>query len=330
MDKDSKIFVTGASGLVGSHLTRKLLDEGFFNITCAKRSESNLDSIHDVADQVKWVVVDLLEADLIYDVIADQEYIFHCAAMVTFDPGLRQSMYKINVEGTANIVNACIQGSVKRLIYVSSVAAIGRDPKVEIIDEDTQWTESLLNSDYGKSKMLGELEVWRGFAEGLEVVVANPSLILGKGDWSKSSLQIFNRIRKGIRYYPSGGNGVVDARDVANALMMLAMTERVNERYIISAENILYKDFFGMIAKAMGVNRPTKSMPDWMTSIAPVLEKMRSLILFRPPILTRASLRSLNHVSRYENKKSRDVIGINYRPLEDTINTSATAYLSDL
>jgi nucleoside-diphosphate-sugar epimerase len=328
MDKNSHILVTGATGFIGSYLVRKLLKEGYQSITCLKREGSDIESVEDIYDQVKWETVDLLEADFLFHIIKDHEYVFHCAAMVSFDPAKRDEMFKANVEGTANVVNGCLETSVKRLIYVSSVAALGRDPKIKVIDEEVEWSESDLNNDYGKSKMLAEMEVWRASAEGLDVVIANPSLVMGAGDWNRSSLQIFKRIHKGIKFYPSGGNGIVDVRDVVDGLIKMGHTESINQRYILTGVNVPYGEFFSMIAKGLGVSPPSRPLPEFLGMMAPLLEKFRSLILFRPPIITRSSLRTLNHMSRYDHSKSINVLGMSYRSIEETISDCTKAFLS--
>ncbi|NNF34246.1 MAG: NAD-dependent epimerase/dehydratase family protein [Saprospiraceae bacterium] len=328
MENNSHILVTGATGFIGSYLVRQLLKEGHQSITCLKREGSDTGTIEDIYDQVKWETVDLLESDNLFDIIKDHEYVFHCAAMVSFDPAMRDEMFRANVEGTGNVVNGCIEASVTRLIYVSSVAALGRDPKIKVINEEVEWSESNLNNDYGKSKMLAEMEVWRASAEGLDVVIANPSLVLGVGDWNRSSLQIFTRIYKGIKFYPSGGNGVVDVRDVVDGLVRMGHTDSINQRFILTGANISYGDFFSMIAKGLGVSPPSRPLPEWLGKMAPLLEKIRSLILFRPPIITRSSLRTLNHISKYDNSKSINTLGMKYRSIEDTVSDCAIAYLS--
>lgn len=328
MEYNSHILVTGATGFIGSYLVRKLLKEGYQSITCLKREGSSLEGMEDFYDQVKWVTADLLEADYIYDIIKGHHYVFHCAALVSFDPAKRDEMFRANVEGTANVVNGCLAASVARLIYVSSVAALGRDPKIEIIDEEVEWSESELNNDYGISKMLAEMEVWRASAEGLDVVIANPSLVLGVGDWNRSSLQIFKRIHKGIKFFPSGGNGIVDVRDVVDGLIKMSQTDSVNQRFILSGVNISYGEFFSMIAQGLGVSSPARPLPQWLGMIAPVLEKIRSLILFRSPIITRSSLKSLNHMSRYDNAKSINVLDLSYKSIGETVADCTGAFLA--
>ena len=283
--------------------------------------------VNDFQDQVRWEFIDLLESLAVYDLIEGYDYVFHGAAMVSFDPGDRKRMYRINVEGTANIVNACLEHGVKRLIHISSIAALGRDKKDHVINENTEWSDSNLNNDYGKSKMLSELEVWRGYGEGLDVVIGNPALVIGSGDWNRSSLQVFDRISKGIYFYPSGGNGIVDVRDVVDGLISMAHLDQGGQRFILSAENHSYKDFFTTIAKVMNVSTPKMSIPGWMKIVIPPLERVRAFILRRPPIITRSSLRSISHYSRYDNSRSVEKLGLSYRSIDQSIKESVETYL---
>jgi nucleoside-diphosphate-sugar epimerase len=328
MKTTDHIFITGANGLVGSYLVRYLLDAGYDHITCTRRENSDLSYVEDISNKVQWVTVDLMEADYLQEAIEGHDYVFHIAAYVTFDPGKRDEMFKINVEGTANVVNACLSSKIKKLIFVSSIAALGRNNLQGVIDEKVEWQESHLNSDYAKSKFLAELEVWRGSEEGLDVVILNPSLVLGAGDWKRSSLQLVEKVANGSPYYPKGTNGFVDVRDVAKSIVMAAQKNCIGERFIISAENVSYKNLMEMMALRLGSQPPKRQLPDWMLSIVPVLEKIRSIILFRSPIITKASLTSVSHTSLYSNKKSKEILGVNYLPIEKTIDDCIDAYLT--
>jgi dihydroflavonol-4-reductase len=172
------------------------------------------------------------------------EQVYHCAAIVTFNSRRRQEMFKINIEGTANVVNAALDAGIKKMVYVSSVAALGRIREEGPINETMNWTEETSNSAYGQSKYLAEMQVWRGIGEGLNAVMVNPVIILGPGDWNSGSSQIFKTAYDEFPWYTDGSTGFVDVRDVAKAMIELMNSNVTAERFILSAENKTYAEVF--------------------------------------------------------------------------------------
>lgn len=328
MNKQDRILITGSTGLVGSYILRYLINLGYSNIVALRRSTSNMLYVRDIDDKVEWITSDLLDGGFIYDHFEGIDYVFHCAALVTLDPAKVKEMFKSNVEGTANVVNACLTNNVKKLIFISSIAALGRNEEGRIIDEQVEWQESKLNSEYGKSKLFAEMEVWRGREEGLNVAIVNPSVVLGNGDWSRSSLKLFPQVSKGSSYFPIGGNGFVDVRDVAELTVKMAINPIVNERIILSGYNLPFKDIMELIAKYLGVNPPSKPLPLFMAAAIPFLDKIRALITFTSPIITPSTMRTVNHMSKYDNTKSIQLLKAKYRPIDTTIKDCSAAYLS--
>lgn len=314
-----RVFVTGATGLVGSYLVKSLLDKGY-KVRASKRKSSNMDLVADVISQIEWVEGDILDVPFLEDALQDIDWVFHCAAIVSFAPNEKELMFKINVEGTANIVNICLDYKIEKLIHCSSIAAIGRPEKLKTpITEETKWKSSKLNSPYAISKYQSELEVWRGYAEGLPVAIVNPSIILGKGHWGKGSTKIFSQIENGLKFYPLGSTGFVDVRDVVKGLILLAEKNIIGERYIINGVNTSFKEFFTKVASKMNVKPPSIKVSPIIQQVAWRVEKLRSFFTKKTPLITKetAKLSSLSY--QYSNAKSKS-LGLDYHTLEETLH----------
>jgi nucleoside-diphosphate-sugar epimerase len=193
------------------------------------------------------------------DALQNITEVYHCAGLVSFNPKDEKKLFSINVDGTANVVNAALNAGVKKFVHVSSVAAIGRIRPGELINEKMEWTPETSNSRYGYSKYLGEMEVWRGVAEGLDAVVINPSIILGPGNWNEGSTKIFKSVYDEFPWYTEGVSGFVDVEDVAAAMIALMKSDITAEKFIVSAENISYQHLFNMIAKAFNKKEASKN-----------------------------------------------------------------------
>ena len=181
------ILVTGATGLVGSHLIKALVAQGR-TVRALYRSEIPATP---EASAIEWFKADILDIVALEEAMVGVQQVYHCAAIVSFTAKNKSALQHTNIEGTANIVNACLNAGVEKLLFVSSVAALGRIREDQAINETMNWSEETSNSEYGKSKYLAEIEVWRGMGEGLNVVVVNPVIILGPSDWKKGSTAIF-------------------------------------------------------------------------------------------------------------------------------------------
>ncbi len=213
-----QILITGATGLVGSATARRFLADGH-SVSVLHRPDSDRSLLQDVEDRIQWIEGDILDVLSLEKALENVEYVVHAAAVVSFVPRDEAAMVKVNVEGTANVVNACLKRGIRKLCHVSSVAALGRphprtieQDKPVVIDETQRWEDSPNNSAYAKTKYLAELEVWRGISEGLPAVIVNPSLILGEGDWQKSSTQLFKYVYDGKPFYTEGTVNYVDVQ----------------------------------------------------------------------------------------------------------------------
>ena len=299
----------------------------------------------DVADQITWHEGDILDIPSLEAAIQGEPHrrtgpidVIHAAAIVSFTPKDRVQMEKINVEGTANVVNACLKAGVRKLGYVSSVAALGRPaikgPKSTnpiIITEKQKWEDSPNNSQYAKTKYRAELDVWRGVAEGLDAVMVNPSVVLGVGDWTRSSLQLIKYAYDEKRFYPEGLINYVDVLDVAEALYRLMEHDHAAEpdaarRYILNAGTIPYKDLLHKLATVLSKRPPSVRVPPALTRILWPLEAVRSWATGKAPLITRETARSASSRYQYDGRRIEQVIGLQYRPLSETLRRVADAF----
>lgn len=327
MDKTSGILLTGANGLVGSYILRELIHQGYENIHIVKRENSKLDLIADLLVKVKIEETDINDIIAMANAIQSVEIVIHTAAIVSFDPKDAKKMMKTNVEGTKTVVDLCLEHQIKKFIYISSIAALGRSKSKKEIDERSKWINDKLNSQYSISKNMAEQEVWRGHAEGLNVSVINPSLILGGAYWNNGSSSIFQNIYNGIPMYPPGRTAVVDVRDVATFCIKLLESDFNGERFICSAENITYKDLFSKIAKSLGVTPPKRPLSPFFASISWRVILIKSRILGQRATITRQSMKNAFQNFKYLNDKSRKELGFEYRNVDQSIEDCCKVFI---
>ena len=313
------VLVTGGTGFLGSYLIKYLLKEGqAVRATC--RSSSSFDLVQEVKDKVDWVVCDILETASLLQALEGIQEVYHCAAIINPDARRKEMMFRVNVTGTANLVNLCLASGVKKLVHVSSISALGRHIDNRPVDESCIWEPSKENSHYSYTKFWAEQEVWRGIAEGLNAVILNPSLILGAGFWQLPTANIFTRVVNNERFYPTGSSGFVDVRDVALACITAMKSTLSEERFIISAENLVYKDFFQKIADSAGAKGPRTALSSTIIRLAVAKEWIESRITGKDQFATLDSLRHTAINTKYKNQKSIERLGIRYRPITETID----------
>jgi dihydroflavonol-4-reductase len=312
-------FVTGASGLVGSHLIQSLVSKGEAVRALYRNSIPQFKG----SEKVEWVKGDILDVVSLDHAIQGITHVYHCAAIVSFSPKQAGVMLQANIEGTANIVNACIEKKIQKLVYVSSVAALGRIREDAPVDETMNWTPETSNSVYGKSKYLAEMEVWRGMGEGLNVAIVNPVIILGAGDWNKGSSEIFKSAYDEFPWYTNGVSGFVDVMDVIDAMQLLMHSDVLGQRFIISGSNVQYKEVFTNIAKAFGKKPPHKQVTPLLAAIVWRLEAVKGMITGKTPLLTKETAATAQAVVHFDNTKFLKAFpSFSYRKLEETINRS--------
>ncbi len=328
------ILLTGGTGLVGSHLLHELTVNGQ-KVRALRRKGSkreiteklfqwyNPENYQQLLNKIDWVDGDISDIFSLRDALNGVEKVFHCAAVVSFVPSERPKMLKINIDGTANLVNAALLENVKRFCHCSSIAAVGRPDKGIWVDESLIWKTSRKNSYYSISKFGAEREVWRGSEEGLDVVIVNPSVIIGPGDPHRSSARLFTTVKSGLRFYSGGATGFVDVRDVALAMRLLMDMDVVNERYIVNSENISYKELFQIIAHHAGVRPPFFKAGKTLSEIAWRLEKVRSSVSGSNPLITKETARSANSKFQFSNEKLIRETGMQLRSIDEAAANTA-------
>ncbi|HEY8367519.1 MAG TPA: NAD-dependent epimerase/dehydratase family protein [Bacteroidia bacterium] len=328
------IVLTGASGFLGAHILQNLLASGY-KVRAIIRANSDLSFAKRVVEKygnaADWNKIDWFEADILDYFSLERAFegattVIHAAAMVSFWEKDRAQMYKVNVDGTANVVNACLYCKVKELVYISSIAALGRSDLDEPISEKTPWKNSPDNSWYALSKNAGEREVWRGTEEGLPAIILNPGVIIGYAEWNKSSGKIFSQIKKGIPYYTSGANGFVDVKDVCKALIALLQSEVRNERFVLVSETVPFKKMIEVIASELKVKAPQKEISPLLLKIAVKLSGIWAKISGKEPILSSELAKTSQKQSQYLNTKIQETIHFKFTPVEDSLRRTAQEF----
>jgi len=310
-----KTLVTGGAGLVGNELIKQLLNCGE-KVTAIYHS-TPIHISHPDLEIIKCNVLDVVGLQQVMETVT---HVYHCAAIVSYDPKDKRKLLKINIEGTANVVNTCIDAKVKKLVHVSSVAALGRIGENRMISEQMNWTEETGKSIYGKSKYFSELEVWRGIAEGLNAIIVNPSLILGGDNWENSSSAIFKKGYEEFKWYTEGITGFVDVRDVAHAMILLMNSNITAERFILNGENVSYREIFSSIANCFHKKPPHKKVNSFLAEAIWRIEKLKSLFTGLKPLLTKETVRTAQAKVYFDNGKILKALPqFHFRKIKDAI-----------
>lgn len=320
-----KVLITGVTGLVGSAVAKRFLAEGH-TVLGLYRKDSDRSLLTDIENRIEWTEGDILDISSLQTAMQDVDFVVHTAAVVSFIPKDKKNMYKVNVEGTANIVNVCLKSGIRKLCHVSSIAALGRPDSRKIIpgqdtvlDESQRWEDSPENSEYAKTKHFAELEVWRGIAEGLNAVIVNPTLILGEGDWTKSSTQIFRYVFREKPFYTEGIANYVDVLDVADAVFRLVLSDISGERFLLNAGSISYQNLFNSIADAMGKKRPSFRVGAGLAGVIWRAEAIRTWLMGTKPLITKETAQSAARRIRYNNEKITKALDFKFQPIEQTV-----------
>lgn len=330
------IFVTGGTGLVGAHILLDLTSKNE-SIIALKRKSSSIAitekvfkhyNKQDLLKNIKWVDGDLLDSQSLYSLLKGCKYVYHAAAFVSFLPKETKKMMDINIIGTENIVNACLDNKIEKLAYVSSISTLSKPKNNSIIDEKSFWTNNNQKTKYAQSKYFAEQEVWRGIQEGLDTVIVNPSVILGPGDWTKGSSQLFTKVWKGLKYYTHGATAYVDVLDVASILIKLMESDIKNDRFILSSENIAYRQLFKEIANHLGKKEATIEVSPFLKELAWRTEYFKYLISGKKPLLTKETANQAMTIAKYSNQKICD-LGYTFTPISDSIEKYSKWFLKE-
>jgi len=293
------VLVTGGSGLVGTELILQLLKSG----KSVRAIENTTPIKKGFASQIEIIKADILDVVALEDAMDGITEVYHCAGLVSYDPKMKTQLFKINTEGTANIVNAALNENVSKFLFVSSVAALKKDENQKLINENLYFKDIKFESTYAKTKYLAELEVWRGIAEGLNAVIINPSIILGYSPFDGGSSEIFKSVFNEFPWFTPGSAGFVDVRDVAKAAILLMDSNVSGERFIVSASNKKFKEIFSEIAATFGKKAPYKKASPLMASLVWRIEKLKSNFNNSKPLVTKETAKAAFNHSLYNNEK---------------------------
>jgi dihydroflavonol-4-reductase len=295
-----------------------------------KRNDSDISLLQDLHDKITWRNADILDPISLHDALHDVTHVIHAAAMVSFNPRERKTIYNVNVSGTRNIVNACLSIGINRLLHVSSVAALGRQKDQSLIDENNKWIDSPLNSTYAESKYLAELEVFRAQEEGMSTIIVNPSVILAPANWNKSSAKLFKYVHEEKMFYIDGSLNYVDVRDAANIVVKLLHTSHESNRYILNAGAITFKDFFDNVAGKLNAKSPSIKIGKTFLKTLATLETIRSALTNSNPLITRETARLSGTNFYYDNKKIRKTLDFEFELIDKTLQWCCEHYIKKI
>ncbi len=315
-----KVLVTGATGLLGSALTRHLVRSGA-DVRILRRETSRLDAIEDVVLSVEYAIGDLSDSVALRDAMAGIDFVYHTAAYISLGGRSdRDALMRVNVDGTARVVDAALETGIRRLVHTSSMAAFGRPERTDvIIDEQSEWHRSRANSVYARSKYLSELQVHRGIAEGLDAVIVNPALIFGIGRAGDNTRRLVDRVREErLPAIPCGGTNVVDVLDVVEGMTRSMECGRTGERYFLGSENLSWKHIIQTLSRAFGVQPPRRTLPRTPAMMLAYASEAFSALTRSRPQITRETARNASRFYQYSNRKAVEELGCTFRPFADT------------
>lgn len=329
------ILVTGGTGLVGAHLLCQLVKNNE-NIRVIYRSEEKIEKVKEVfslydldsslCSKIDWFKADITDVPSMIPAFIGVKKVYHCAAFISFNSKDYREMRKVNIHGTAIIVNLSIDANVQKICFVSSIATIGDSLSGVLLTEENEWNSQEDNSGYSITKFGAEMEVWRASQEGIDVVIVNPGIILGAGFWASGSGKFFTQIFNGFKYYTEGVTGFVGVKDVVKTMVLLTDSSIKNERFILVSENKSFKEVFFLIADIFHKKRPYKKVSLWQTSIFWRISLLISTINGKTPLLSKYAAKSANTVSTYSANKIKKALNFKFQDIEEVVKDVSEKY----
>jgi dihydroflavonol-4-reductase len=333
-------MVTGATGFLGTQVLHDLVIKGY-RVKALFRDQHKIDTVRKAFelygndlpalwDQIEWIQGDVLDYFILLEHMQGVTEVYHTAGMVSFNPRDKAKLFQVNIQGTANVVNACLERGIDKLCHVSSIASLVEPEGPDPVDESLLWNPGEGASVYSVSKLKGEMEVWRGIHEGLQAVITNPAVIIGPGMWNGSGAQILHTVYRGLNYYPEGSGGYVDVRDVSSAMIKLMEGKYFGERFIINSENIPHRDFLNYLADAMERARPAIRITPLLSRLALTAEAIRSTFTGSPARITSKALEIAAETASYSNKKIVDTLKMSFIPIRESVQQLVPLYLAEI
>ena len=333
------ILVTGATGFVGAHLLYQLAETNE-HVRAIYRSEKTIEKVTEVfslygADaslisKIEWFKADITDVPSMIPAFYGVKKVYHCAAFISFNPKDYREMRKVNIHGTAIIVNLSIDAKVNKICFVSSIASIGNSIYGEPSTEENEWNSQDDNSGYSITKFGAEMEVWRASQEGVDVVIVNPGIILGGGFWNAGSGKLFTKIFHRLKFYTEGKTGFVGVKDVVKTMVFLTNSTIKNERFILVSENKSYKEVFFLIADALKKKRPYKRIHRWKMELLWRVSSFLSIITGKEPLLSKYAAKSANSTSLYTSKKVQEILPFKFQTIEAVVKEVSENYPTTL
>jgi nucleoside-diphosphate-sugar epimerase len=333
-------MITGATGFLGMHVLYDLVSKGY-RVKALFRDQDKIASVkkvfryyrNDVSaiwDQIDWIQGDLLDFYNLMECLNGVTAVYHTAGKVSFSRRDKGNLFRVNIQGTANLVDACLELDIEKFCHVSSIATLSEPDGAEPVGEDLIWNPGGSASVYAISKLRGEMEVWRGIHEGLHAVIVNPAVIIGPGMWNGSGGHIFHKIYKGLKYYPEGSGGYVDVRDVASVMIRLTEGNHFGERFIINAENITHRSFIDQVSDAMLKPRPSVRITPFLSKTALFAETIHAAFTGIPPRISRNTFEIAAETAAYSNKKIVNTLKTDFITVEDSVKYSIPLFLAEV
>lgn len=330
------ILVTGGTGFVGAHLLYQLLLKKY-KVRAIYRTKNGLEKVKEVFSyytssvdplfsKIEWVQADITSVPDMIPAVKNVTKIYHCAALISFDPGDYREMRKVNIYGTAILVNIAIAAKVKKICFVSSIAAVGERTNGAEMTEQNEWDKNANNHGYAITKHGAEMEIWRASQEGVDVIVVNPGVIIGPGFWERGTGKMFSQIHKGFRFYTEGITGFIGVNDVAKAMILLMESLVINEQFILVADNRSFKEIFFSIADSLHKKRPTINIKPWQMAIFWRADALRAFLTRKKPLITKHSAVSAHKKTKYSSEKVIKVTGMDFENIETVIKKTSLLF----
>jgi nucleoside-diphosphate-sugar epimerase len=332
------ILVTGGTGLVGAHLLYHLIKNDL-KVRAIYRTKERIEKVKEVfsfytddvslISKIEWFQADITDVPQIIPAFYGVEKVYHCAAFISFKPKDYREMRKVNIHGTAIIVNLSIDAQVKKLCFVGSIASVGDSINGNLITEECEWNKEADNSGYSITKFGAEMEVWRASQEGIDVVIVNPGVILGSGFFNSGSSKLFSKVYKGLKFYTEGITGFVGVKDVVKSMILLMNSEIKNERFILVSENKSFKEIFFLIANGFNKKPPSILIKPWQTAVFWRVDWLFSKITGKEPLLSKYSARTAHSISKYSSENFEKTLNFKFEKMNTLINKICKDYVTN-
>ena len=323
------IVVTGATGHIGNVLIRELLAAGEKVRALVPPFENDL-PIRGL--NIDTVAGDVCDPDSLNSAFRGADVVYHLAGIIAITPGKDRLLHRVNVEGTRNVVDTCLESGVGRLVYTSSIHAIQEPPEGIFINETFPVDPEHVLGPYARSKAMATLEVRKAVERGLDAVIVHPTGVIGPFDFKISEMGqlVLDFIRGRLKAYLDGAYDFADVRDVARGLMLAGRKGRKGESYILSGERVSIKRIMEMLEETSGIRAPSFKVPAWLAHAAGKLAPIYYRMIRSKPLFTDYSVDVLRSNSWVSSEKARVELGYVARSVQESICDSVAWFRQNL